>query len=718
RIALRALHDHHSPHVILVHDDEPTPTASSESLSGEALARTRGQGLADTLSGMSGVAILRGSAGGMGKPIIRGQFGRRNMIVVDGVRHEGQEWGLDHAPEVDPYAAGRITVIKGAGTTRFGPEAIGGVVLLEPVPLPRQPAVTGEASTVGVSNPFGGGGALRVDYAPAWKGWGRGLAVRADANFARHQAARTPDYPLDNTGALTWNAGARVGYLRPKVDVELGYRVMRNRLGICSCLRVASPEEFEIVINQQRPVDVDAYQADFEIERPYQELWHHLALARLRAELGAAGELHAIYGYQFDDRKEFDTVRSSVTGPQLEFGLATHSLDLRFEHAAKPLGAEQAWSLVGTLGASGSWQVNDFTSANTLIPDYEQWNWAVYDIERFVHERVEFEVGARYEGLHRSASLSERDWLGQNATGRLDADRCERVGDGGRCVHDFHTPSATLGVLARPLAKVPELSWRTQLDSSARIPAIDEQFMNGAAPSFPLLGFGDANIGIERSWGGESGLRYEGDWLVVEAAGHGHYIDNYIYFVPVPQEGQCYPLTCTTRGPFPVFSFTPTDALFGGGEVLVDLHAPRLPLGLSASASWVRGYGLEPREHLAFVPGDRYTAAGRWFWPDSKVSAHGYLEVNGTLVLRQARAAAELDFAPPPPTYVLLGAAAGVEFNTPNLLYRLSLAGNNLLNSRYRDYNSLLRYFADEPGWSLTLRFSAAFDTPLGAQAP
>ncbi|WP_146661763.1 TonB-dependent receptor [Enhygromyxa salina] len=712
-IELEPHHDHHSAHVIVIHGEGPTNVSTSESLAGAELARARGQGLADTLSSMSGVSTLRGPAGGMGKPIIRGQFGRRNSIVVDGVRHEGQEWGLDHAPEVDPYAAGRITVIKGAGTIRFGPEAVGGVVLLEGLPLLRSPGLNGEVSSVGFSNPMGGGGAARIDWAPAR---GRGFAMRVEGNLSRHRAALTPDYALDNTGASTWNVGTRMGYASERADFELGYHLMRSRLGICTCLRISSPEEFKLSLDRGEPVNAALYTAAFALERPRQEIWHHLAFARTRVMLASAGELHATYAFQFDDRREFEIVRGDTQGAQLQFGLATHSADLRFEHSAVHM---RGWALVGTLGASVSQQSNEFESASSLIPDYRQWSWAVYDVERFVHDRVELEVGARYDGLHRNALLSERDYLGQDAGDRLDPDSCDPAtsGDGGRCTHQFHAPSVSVGVLGRPIRAAPEFSWRTQLDSSARIPAIDEQFMNGAAPSFPILGFGDAKIGIERSWGGESTLQYDGDWLFVEAAGYATYIDDYIYFVPQPQPGQCAPLTCTTRGPFPVFAFVPTDALFGGGEVRFDLTAPRLPFGLSGNAAWVRAIDLGSRSYLAFVPADRYALAGRYFWPDTKVSSRGYLELNGTVVARQTRVDAELDFAPAPSAYVLLGAGAGVEFAAGQQLVHMSLVGTNLLNLRYREYNSLLRYFADEPGWGVQLRVSVDFDVPLGRNA-
>ena len=62
---------------------------------------------------------------------------------------------------------------------------------------------------------------------------------------------------------------------------------------------------------------------------------------------------------------------------------------------------------------------------------------------------------------------------------------------------------------------------------------------------------------------------------------------------------------------------------------------------------------------------------------------------------------------------VVLGAGAGVEFPVDGALMRLSVRGTNLLNRRYREYTSLLRYFADEPGWGVQLRFAVEFSAGL-----
>ena len=572
------------------------------------------------------------------------------------------------------------------------------------------PGLSGEISGVGFSNPLGGGGGARLDYAPEQA---PGLALRGMADISRHGATVTPLYPLDNTGSFTWNAGTRAGYLSDPIDVIAGYRVMRMEAGICNCLRVGSQEDFNQAIDSGVPIGVELYNADAKIERPKQEVWHHLALLRSRIALGRAGELHAIYSYQFNDRHEFDIVRSNITGPQLSFDLRTHIGDLRYEHPAVALNED--WVLIGSLGGELRHQVNEFDANVTLIPDYRQLGGGVFAVERVVHDRIEFEFGGRYEGLKRRARLIERDFVGQSAGGRLEPDSCSRTSDDGAICHlSFHTGSATAGLLVEPVKKVPEFDLRLELSSSARIPSIDEHYMNGAAPSFPILGLGASNLGIERTWGGSLTLRYDDDWIKAEAAGYTNYIDDYILFAPQIAEGQCAPLTCTTRGPFPLFAFEHIDALFGGAEVLFDIAIPKTPFELSGNASWVRAQDLQTGGFVPFVPTDRYRMVGRYRWSRANRPFRGFYEVGTTFVDTQRRFDLMQDFAAPPKHYVLVDAGMGVDLPIQQQTLHLSLRGTNLLNRRYRDYNSLLRYFADEPGWGLQLRASLEFGVPLG----
>jgi iron complex outermembrane receptor protein len=87
-----------------------------------------------------------------------------------------------------------------------------------------------------------------------------------------------------------------------------------------------------------------------------------------------------------------------------------------------------------------------------------------------------------------------------------------------------------------------------------------------------------------------------------------------------------------------------------------------------------------------------------------------YLTLIGTFVRKQTRTERFADLAPPPPGYVLLGAEAGTAARLGGRTIKLALQGTNLLDARYRDYTSLMRYFADQPGWSASARATIELD--------
>lgn len=689
------------------------PTASAHTLEGEALDRARGRNLADALADVSGVTVLRSPAGGLGKPIIRGQVGQRNLVLYDGVRHESQDWGIDHAPEVDPFSAGSITVLKGAAAIRYGPDAVGGVVLLEPPPLPEAPGISGEAHLVGVSNGLMGIAALRLQGAHARL---PGFAWRVEGNVARGASRVTPDYVLDNTASRTWNVGATLGYARRGFSIYGTYRHHDMRAGIFSGLRVESHREFLQSLALERPPEADLYRQEYAIERPFQAVAHELGLVRGRTPVGEAGAFVATYAVQFDDRDEYDVVRDGTSGPQFEFDLLTHAADLVFEQAPRPLG--RTLVLEGSVGGTYAYQRNRFDGSDpNYLPDYRQHGGGVFLVERFVLPRLEIEAGARYDALWRLASLHEDTFDTGRRQGRLPDDCRERSDGGGDCPNRFHGPAGSVGVLLRP---VPELVFKTELTSGLRFPTVDEQYIKGASPSFPVVADGDATLDPERVWGASLTLDFANTWAFVQGSAYFNTIQDYIYFRAVrqerdpifPEESDCAPLRASITGCVPAFEPTGVDAFFYGGEISTTLAPPSWPVQIDARGSWVRARQRVGGEALVFIPPDRYQVGLSYHWPDFGPTEDGFVGLEGVFVDRQRNYDVDADFAAPPPAYAILGAQAGIAFPVRGQRIALGLVGHNLTNARYRDYTSLLRYFANEPGWELLVRLTLEFDAP------
>ena len=687
--------------VIVVEQNAPEPDAmrSTAVLAGDALARTRGRGLAAAVAEVPGVTQL-GSASGMAKPIIRGQFGRRLLLLVDGVRHRAQEWGLDHAPELDPFVADRIAVVRGADGVRYGPDAIGGAILADPPDLPAAPGYAGELHAIGASNGHGGNLAGRLTWAPDGV---PGLAVRVDGSYKRLAAAATPDYALDNTGVAEWTAGATAGYRRGGTEYRLSYLRYQAELGVCSCLRIPSLDDFLAQLDRPRPAGADGYRRDFEIERPSQDVAHDLAIARARRRWDGVGALTATYAFQYDHRREYDVVRQATTGPQLDFRLQTHDVDLALAH--RPLHVSDHLHLRGTAGLVGMAQRHRYGGV-ALVPDHTAWGAGVYALERLVGHDHEIEAGVRYDALARTASLERRDFLRLVRADQLAPDACGGVAsaDPVRCASAFHTVSASLGALRRLTD-----AWTVKLDLStaSRPPNPDEQYLNGTAPTSPVLGLGKPDLRPETTYSASVTTTLRTDRVTAEASAYANVIADYIYFAPATDANGAPIFDVLIRGTFPRFVTRAVDAVFYGADGGV-VARPWPWLELAGQASLVRARTRDGA-YLAFVPPDRYRGAVTVRRAALAGLRDASASITGTYAARQTRFDPAADLAPPPPAFFLLGAELGAETRAGDHPLRISVEGSNLTNARYREYTSLSRYFADQPGWQVVLRLRLTF---------
>src|SRR5688500_19161669 len=76
------------------------------------MEKIKGLVISEALSKINGVTLLQ-TGSTISKPVIHGLHSSRILTIVNGVRQEGQQWGNEHAPEIDPFIADKLTVIKG-----------------------------------------------------------------------------------------------------------------------------------------------------------------------------------------------------------------------------------------------------------------------------------------------------------------------------------------------------------------------------------------------------------------------------------------------------------------------------------------------------------------------------------------------------------------------------------------------------------------------------
>lgn len=662
----------------------PLPQATG-SLSGQALQATRGQALGEALQKVAGVTALQ-TGPSVFKPMIHGLHSNRVAIMNNGVRQEGQQWGQEHGAEIDPFVASELTVVKGAAGVRYGSDAVGGVVLVQPRPL-RDSAGTGaELNLVGMSNNRLGAASATVEgnlrRLPA-------LSWRVQGTLKQAGNTRTPDYWLDNTGFREQNFSAAAGWRKPGYGVEAFFSRFSSRLGILSTAIVGNQDDLQAAINRGRPVDDGQF--SYAIDRPYQQLRHDLAKLTGFVKTGQGGRLTATLAQQQDYRDEFDLVRSGSTAgqrglPQLSYQNYTTTADLVWEHPH--------WgNFSGSAGLSGTYQRNRYApGSRQFIPFYTNRVGGAFLIERWQRERLLLEAGLR---------LDRRD-LQTRRLARTVTDDTLRYGVE-ELRFPYWTPAASLGAVYDAGT---HLTLRADAGLVRRAPAPNERLAQGihaaiyeegydisrpagAAPLHPETAY---NLGLTATL--HDNRRLNGELTVYQ-----NYLAGYIYQVVAGS-------VQTIRGVFPLWRTQQTDAVFRGADALLT-YTPTPGWQLTGRAAVVRARNLRLDEYLVFVPADRFEATARRQWATRPAARlrQPFAQLSLTAVRRQDRTpGAEYDLQSAPAGYQLLGAEVGATLRLAGLPLELSLAGTNLLDARYREYLNRFRYYAQDQGRNLTLR--------------
>lgn len=126
-------------------------TMLESTISKEELERFSSGSLGDALNSLSGVSSLN-TGNTVVKPLVNGLHSSRVVIINNGVRMEDQEWGAEHAPNIDINSASNLTLIKGAGALQYGGDAIGGVIITEAAKIAVKDSLYGKTLFTAATN--------------------------------------------------------------------------------------------------------------------------------------------------------------------------------------------------------------------------------------------------------------------------------------------------------------------------------------------------------------------------------------------------------------------------------------------------------------------------------------------------------------------------------------------------------------------------------------
>lgn len=651
---------------------------------------------------ISGVSVLKTGAN-ISKPIIHGLHSNRVLVINDGVRHAYQVWGLEHAPEIDPSHVDQIEIVKGAGTVRYGPEALGGVILYNSKRPSFDEKLYGSLGSAYQTNGRAVSSNLSLGHGTHRFAWNVG-------GFGVYQAdLEAPDYNLSNTGRREYGASFNTLWHQKVFDLQVSGSYLNQELGILRGSIVGNLEDLQGAIDRGQPDPI--FKPTYDIQNPKQETEHGLIKSNLSLFLGEH-VFHIQYAFQRNIRREFDIRRGELNDrPVIDLELQSQTGEIDWVQPEKG-----SWSGSSGLQFFTQNSVNEpGSNPINFVPDYDVLNVGAYTIQTLDLDKSVLELGVRFD----YQTLSVADTIRDVAIYSNEVDFANATFTLGfrRQLSNNWTLFSNIGSAWRP-PNVSELYsfgyhfsriqfglWRYQITpQSDRSPPF--------SISTPLNGVfdeTDRSVPSEKSYKWVTGLELKSEKVTAEFVFYVNQINDYIFLRP-------FGVTTNVAGTFPYFLYDQTNARFIGSDWDIRYHH-NPSFTSEIKISYVHATELENNQPFIEIPPLNINYAidyQKENWSGGLSFNYNARQWNAPTVIQpiefQRRDAIVdpnqiFDFMEVPDAFMLVGANMGYKQGP----FTARLTANNLLNTSYRVYTDRLRYFADATGRNIILSLGFKF---------
>ncbi|MFT4667489.1 MAG: iron complex outermembrane receptor protein [Polaribacter sp.] len=653
---------------------------SNLSVNRQAIEDNANQNLSGLLEKETGVHLIKNGSG-ISKPVVHGLYGNRLVILNNGIAQSGQQWGNDHSPEIDPFSADKITVLKGANAIAYGGGNLGSVILVEPKKIGREPHLHGQINYAYETNGRGNTLNARLEkYSPF-------LAWRINGSVKKYGDRKTADYFLNNTGVEELNFAVQLEKSwKEKLFLEVYASTFNTRLGMLRGAHIGNLTDLDQALIREIPFFTEP-NFSYTIEAPKQEVSHHLVKLKSKYYLEGNQSLELVMAGQLNDRKEFDVRRSGRTDlPALNLRQYTLNSELKYA-----IDFEHNWKLqIGNQNIITDNTNNPETGILPLIPDYISWKNGTFVALSKQKEKTNISLGIRYDYEYQNVAAIS------NSIPRVVI----------RFENNFLNVGGVFGL---------KYDWSTtqsitlNTGYAMRNPAINELYSNGLHQGVSGIEEGDVNLNTEKAI--KNTLEYK--WLPttnfsLSALAYYQYFEDYIFLNPQDE------IRLTIRGAFPIFKYEQTNASIYGLDISTQFTLSNSLFGL-LKYSFIKGRDLKNNIPLVFMPpnslfGSLTYRSKKALKLSNKINLEELeFEINNRLVLEQKNLLAGQDFVLPPPTYNLFGLKVSTNIISPNHKFRFFTKVDNVFNVKYRDYLNRQRYFADDTGISITFGVNFKF---------
>ena len=653
-----------------------------EVVNDQFLKQHLGGSLMKSLERLPGVSTID-IGSGQSKPVIRGLGFNRVVVIENGIKHEGQQWGADHGLEVDQFAFDRIEVIKGPASLMYGSDAIGGVIDLKQVEIPQKNSFGGSADLTGKTNNNLAGTSVFVfgrkenlfftfratllDYAD----------YHVPTDSVDIYSYRAPLYKnrLRNTAGQEQNFHFSAGFQNNGTSSRFYVSNVHSKNGFFANTHGLEP----------RRVDMDLHdKSDRDIQYPFQEV-NHFKIINKSSINKESFHLHSELGYQRNFRQEWSQYTSHGYMPPVfpkgmsfpeelerEFGknIWTGNMRVTFQPGEKT---------EITTGVSSEYQKNRIGGRGFIIPEFEQitaggFAWFKYRIS----DRNLLQAGVRYDyGNIQTESYS--DWFESPVETGSDTiwSALQRAP---KLARNFSNISWSVGYNFN----AEHVLLKINAGKSFRMPIAKELAANGVNYHRFSYEVGNPELSPEVSYQLDGGAEWHSRRFAIGITPFVNYFPNYIYLNPGFEHDRLY------GNGNQIFTYMQSKVFRFGGEIHAHYDiVPQLKTGLILNYIYSEQLSGEKKGFtLPFSPPASALFNLKYLPKNVAFLKNPYVSLDVRLV------AAQNNIVPPEkktPGYHLLNLALGTELDWNNRPVSFSLQVQNLLNRKYFNHTSYYR---------------------------
>lgn len=640
-------------------------------LLGEEKVFAESGSLAEMLETKAGINNLQ-TGSQAGKPVIRGLTGNRVKVTSNGSASDYQAYGERHNPNIDPFLAERIEVIRGPNSVLFGAEAMGGVVNVLSPEFKTENGISGDVRGEFNSNNlethtgtkvklradkfalnFGlskrGGDDFRTGSAKAWR-----------AGETNDKPAFTGKVPFTNFENLAGEI--QLGFIDDWGQVSLSHsdwQSKQNYLGLHAHNDHFHEEaEGQILRNQQTQLAGEIFAGDWVLKPKFTHSKNQ------REEAHDAG---------------FKTMRQHKDDHYLDLVVEIDELKFGIEHP-------EVFGFAGEFGVELA-KLEQTLRNGDLTPSAEQNSYAVYLFEEKDLDNWLFQFGTRYDKTKIKVPLN-----GRNNAGFAGFDASNNQ-------QDFSVFTSSFGATYK---FADNWAVAANLGQGFRAPSIFELYAGGTHGGVQAYQVGNPDLKAEKSLNLDLSLRYQSEQAGVVATVYQNKIDDFIYMERTGRTVDHDGNACSVGHCFDEMKNQQTDARIRGFELSSWLQVTD-KITTSAALEIIDGKDVKNNRKLGLMPANNLRLTAEYNAGSFGKLQENLFSLSAKLVAAKNSAGeyeafSQYDAAPfgtsSTKAYQLYDFAYQAKLPLDNQQLSLGFAIENIFDTDYRDFLDTYKGYA------------------------